>query len=205
MEMSTTIIILLATIATSLIAFSNEEMMRKWILNPYMVQHRKQWWRMVSSGFIHADFLHLAFNMFAFYGFGMAVESYFNSLFDERGTLYFTVLYIGGIIAANAPSLAKHKDNHYYNSLGASGAVSAIIFAAILFQPWSKIYIFGAIGIPGIIFGPLYLFAEYMMSKREGTGINHDAHYWGAIFGLVYTIALKPGLVLYFFDQITNP
>lgn len=205
MEMSTTIIILLATIATSLIAFSNEEMMRKWILNPYMVQHRKQWWRMVSSGFIHADFLHLAFNMFAFYGFGMAVESYFSSLFEERGTLYFTVLYVGGIIAANAPSLAKHKNNHYYNSLGASGAVSAIIFAAILFQPWSKIYIFGAIGIPGIIFGPLYLFAEYMMSKREGTGINHDAHYWGAIFGLVYTIALKPGLVLYFFDQITNP
>ena len=203
--MNLTLIILLATAGVSLLAFNNDELMRKWILNPYLVHQRKQWWRLISSGFIHADFMHLFLNLFAFYGFGMAVESYYMGLFGEKAVLYYLVLYLGGIIVANAPSMAKHKDNHYFNSLGASGAVSAIIFTAILFQPWSKIYFFGIIGIPGIIFGPLYLFAEYRMGKQGGTGINHDAHYWGAIFGMLYTLALKPGLFLYFIDQLMNP
>lgn len=203
--MNLTLIILLATAGASLLAFNNDELMRKWILNPYLVHQRKQWWRLISSGFIHADFMHLFLNLFAFYGFGMAVESYYMGLFGEKAVLYYLVLYLGGIVVANAPSMAKHKDNHYFNSLGASGAVSAIIFTAILFQPWSKIYFFGIIGIPGIIFGPLYLFAEYRMGKQGGTGINHDAHYWGAIFGMLYTLALKPGLFLYFIDQLMNP
>lgn len=203
--MNLTLIILLATAGASLLAFNNDELMRKWILNPYLVHQRKQWWRLISSGFIHADFMHLFLNLFAFYGFGMAVESYYMGLFGEKALLYYLVLYLGGIVVANAPSMAKHKDNHYFNSLGASGAVSAIIFTAILFQPWSKIYFFGIIGIPGIIFGPLYLFAEYRMGKQGGTGINHDAHYWGAIFGMLYTLALKPGLFLYFIDQLMNP
>lgn len=149
--------------------------------------------------------MHLFFNLFAFYGFGMAVESYYMGIFGDIGAFYFIMLYLGGIVVANAPSMAKHKDNHYFNSLGASGAVSAVIFAAILFQPWSKIYFFGIIGIPGIIFGPLYLFAEYKMGKQGGTGINHDAHYWGAIYGMLYSLALKPGLFLYFIDQLINP
>lgn len=203
--MNLTLIILLITAGTSLLAFNNDDLMRKWILNPYLVYQRRQWWRLLSSGFIHADFMHLFFNLFAFYGFGMAVESYYMGIFGDIGAFYFIMLYLGGIVVANAPSMAKHKDNHYFNSLGASGAVSAVIFAAILFQPWSKIYFFGIIGIPGIIFGPLYLFAEYKMGKQGGTGINHDAHYWGAIYGMLYSLALKPGLFLYFIDQLINP
>lgn len=203
--MNLTLIILLITAGTSLLAFNNDDLMRKWILNPYLVYQRRQWWRLLSSGFIHADFMHLFFNLFAFYGFGMAVESYYMGIFGDIGAFYFIMLYLGGIVVANAPSMAKYKDNHYFNSLGASGAVSAIIFAAILFQPWSKIYFFGIIGIPGIIFGPLYLFAEYKMGKQGGTGINHDAHYWGAIYGMLYSLALKPGLFLYFIDQLINP
>lgn len=103
MDLNTTIILLLATIGASLLAFSNEELMRKWILNPYMVQHRKQWWRMLTSGFIHADFAHLAFNMIAFYGFGMAVESYYLAVFGDHGLFYYLILYLGGILVANAP------------------------------------------------------------------------------------------------------
>lgn len=202
--MSSTVVLLVITLIASLLAFNNEELMRKWILNPYMVHHRKQWWRMLTSGFIHADSMHLFFNLFAFYGFGLAVENYYEAIFKEKGIFYFILLYLGAIVIANAPSLHKNKDNHYYNSLGASGAVSAVIFAAILFQPWSKIYIFGIIGIPGILMGPLYLFAEYKMGQKGGTGINHDAHFWGALFGLLFTIALKPGIVLFFFDQLIN-
>jgi len=200
--MSLTIIFLVITVIASLLAFNNEELKRKWILNPYLVHHRNQWWRMLSSGFIHADFMHLFFNLFAFYGFGLAVENYYDAIFEEKGALYFTILYLGAILVANGPTLVKNKDNHYYNSLGASGGVSAIIFAAILFQPWSKIYFFGIIGVPGIILGPAYLFLEYRLSKQDGTGINHDAHFWGAIFGMLFTIALKPDIIFFFYDQL---
>ncbi|MBP7166539.1 MAG: rhomboid family intramembrane serine protease [Bacteroidia bacterium] len=202
--MSITVILIIATLGASFIAFNNEEFMRKWILNPYLVHHRKQWWRMLSSGFIHADFMHLFFNLFAFYGFGLAVESAYNAVFGDMGTVYYSLLYLGGIVIANAPTLAKHKNNHYYNSLGASGAVSAIIFAAIIFQPWQNIYFFGILGVPGILFGPIYLFIEYRMAQQGNTGINHDAHYWGALFGILFTLALKPTLFLYFLDQLLN-
>lgn len=202
--MSITIILIGITLVASLLAFNNEDLMRKWILNPYLVHHKKQWWRMITSGFIHADFMHLFFNLFAFYGFGMAVENYYAAIFEEKGIFFYLLLYLGAIVIANGPSLQKNKDNHYYNSLGASGAVSAVIFAAILFQPWSKIYFFGVIGVPGILMGPLYLFIEYRMGKQGGTGINHDAHFWGAIFGLLFTLALKPKLLMYFFDQLMS-
>lgn len=202
--MSITIILIIATLVASLIAFNNEEFMRKWILNPCMVHHRNQWWRMLSSGFIHADFMHLFFNLFAFYGFGLAVESAYNAVFGDMGTVYYSLLYLGGIVIANAPTLAKHKNNHYYNSLGASGAVSAIIFSAIIFQPWQSIYFFGVLEVPGILFGPVYLFIEYRMAQQGNTGINHDAHYWGALFGILFTLALKPTLFLYFLDQLLN-
>jgi membrane associated rhomboid family serine protease len=202
--MNISLILIGVTVAASLAAFNNESLMHKWILNPYQVHHRKQWWRLITSGFIHADFMHLFFNLFSFYFFGRVVEAYYGYVFGELAPLYYLILYLGAILIANAPSMAKHKDNHYYNSLGASGAVAAIIFAAILFQPWSKIYFFGIIGIPGILFGPLYLFLEYRMSKQGGTGINHDAHYWGAIFGLIFTLALKPSLFLVFIDSLLS-
>lgn len=200
--MSVTLVITIVTVAASLIAFNNETLMRKWILNPYLVHHRKQWWRMITSGFIHADFMHLFFNLFSFYFFGQAVESMYEAVFEEKGQAYFIFLYLAAIIIANAPSLAKQKNNHYYNSLGASGAVAAVIFAAILFNPWNQIYFFGLIGIPGILFGPLYLYAEYRMAKQGHTGINHEAHFWGAIFGIIFTIALKPALLLHFIGQL---
>lgn len=202
--MNISLILIGLTVATSLAAFNNDSLMSRWILNPYQVHHRKQWWRLLTSGFIHADFMHLFFNLFSFYFFGRVVEAYYGYVFGELAPLYYLILYLGAILIANAPSMAKHKDNHYYNSLGASGAVAAIIFAAILFQPWSKIYFFGIIGIPGIVFGPLYLFLEYRMSKQGGTGINHDAHYWGAIFGLIFTLALKPSLFLVFINSLLS-
>lgn len=202
--MDISLILIGVTVAASLAAFNNDSLMHKWILNPYQVHHRKQWWRLITSGFIHADFMHLFFNLFSFYFFGRVVEAYYGYVFGNLATLYYILLYLGAIVIANAPSMAKHKDNHYYNSLGASGAVAAVIFAAILFQPWSKIYFFGIIGIPGILFGPLYLFLEYRMSKQGGTGINHDAHYWGAIFGLIFTLALKPSLFLVFINSLLS-
>jgi len=203
--MTITFIILLLTVATSIIGFTNPTFQSKGMLNPYMVQHRKEYWRLISSGFLHAGFFHLLINMMVLLGFGAIVESYYRELFPQNGKIYFAILYLGGILVANVPSLNKHKDNVYYNSLGASGAIAAVLFASILFDPWQKIYIFGILPLPGVILGPLYLFFEYTMSKRGGTNINHDAHFYGAIFGLLYTIILDPTILKYFFNVLMNP
>lgn len=203
--MSITFIILLLTVATSIIGFTNDTFQSKGMLNPYMVHHRNEYWRLLSSGFLHAGFFHLLINMMVLLGFGSIVESYYREIFPQNGKIYYAVLYLGGILVANIPSLNKHKDNIYYNSLGASGAIAAVLFASILFDPWQKIYIFGILPLPGVILGPLYLFFEYTMSKRGGTNINHDAHFYGAIFGLLYTIILDPTILKYFINVLMNP
>ncbi|MCE2846508.1 MAG: rhomboid family intramembrane serine protease [Sphingobacteriales bacterium] len=203
--MEITLLICAATVLISLAAFNNSSMLSAWMLDPYLVHHKNQWWRMISSGFIHADFMHLFFNMFSFYFFGRAVEVYFGFYFEDKAVFYYLLLYIGGILIANAPTLAKHKNNHWYRSLGASGAVAAVIFTALFFNPWNKIYFFGIIGIPGVLFGPLYLFAEYRMSKQANTGINHDAHFFGAVFGLLFPIMLRPSLLNDFLHALVNP
>ena len=197
-----TLIITGITVLLSLLALSNQELMQKLIFNPYLVNKKKEWWRFFTSGFIHADFIHLAINMFVLYGFGKAVEDYFSEVYDDKATYYFIMLYFGGMLISNAPTYAKNKNNYLYNSLGASGAVSAILFAAILFNPWSQIYIWGVIGIPGIILGPLYLFYEYRASGRGGDNINHDAHFWGAVFGIIFPVLLKPALGLAFIQVL---
>jgi membrane associated rhomboid family serine protease len=203
--MSITLIIILITVAASVIAFSSPQLMQQWIFNPYMVYHKRQWWRFFTSGFIHADFIHLAINMLVLYSFGNAVEAYFAEVFGGNAGVYFIFLYLGGMLISSAPTYKKQKHNHLYNSLGASGAVSAILFAAILFNPWSKIYFWGLIGLPGILVGPLYLFYEYRMSNRSEDHINHDAHFWGAVFGVVFPILLQPALALNFFGELLNP
>lgn len=199
-----TIILLAITIIISLIGFSNEMIQQKLIFNAYQIHHRKEWWRMLSSGFIHGDFMHLLFNMFVLYGFGQAVEGYYDAAFGVNGSYNFIALYLLAIIVANLPSLIKYKDASYYNSLGASGGVAAILFAAILFDPWSKIYLFGVIGVPGIVLGPLYLFYEYRSGQKANDHINHDAHFWGALFGLAFTIIMNPKIVIHFTNQLIN-
>lgn len=199
-----TLIIILITVVLSLLAFSNEGILHKLIFNPYTVHRKNEWWRFFTSGFIHADFLHLGLNMLVLYSFGMAVEYYFDTIFDEKGGYYFVLLYLGGMLISSAPTYQKQKNNHYYNSLGASGAVSAILFAAIMLNPWNKIYLMGVIAIPGIIFGPLYLFLEYRMSMKANDNINHDAHFWGAVFGFIFPIILKPQLGLDFINMLLN-
>jgi len=214
--MSITTIIVIASAALSIIAFQNRDLMVKLLFNAYQVVHRKEYYRVITHAFIHADFIHLFFNMYVLYLFGNAVEGIFTNrkVFEyyfpslefwgtSNGYLYFILLYLGGILFAVLPSIRKHKDNPSYNSLGASGAVSAVVMAFILLLPTQDLYLFFIpIGIPGFIFGAAYLFYEYYMSKKGGTGIAHDAHFTGAIFGLVLLIILKPGFVLNFFQQI---
>lgn len=204
--MSITLIIVLVTALISIAAFSNSSLKGKLIMNAYLVHHQKQWYRMISHGFIHADWSHLIFNMIALYSFGQIVENYYEYHFDvARGIFFYLVLYFSALLIASVPDLAKHKDQHWFNSLGASGAVSAVVFAAILFDPWVGITIFPIpIPIPGIIFGPLFLIFSQYMAKRGGDNIGHDAHFYGAISGIVITIIYKPSLAIDFVNKVMS-
>lgn len=195
-------ILVVVTIAVSLLAFSNGEYMSKLIFNPYMIDKQKQWYRFISSGFIHADFIHLAVNMFVLYSFGGIIENYFNAYFEGRSSYYFLLLYFGGMVTAVIPTFKKNKDNMSYNALGASGAVSAVIFAFILLEPMQKICLYGILCLPSIVFGVAYLIYCYYMDKKGGDNVNHDAHKWGALFGFFFTVLLKPDLLLSFFQKL---
>jgi membrane associated rhomboid family serine protease len=203
-ELSLTIILIAVTVGISLYAWQNEDFMSKMIMNPYQVDRKKEYWRFLTSGFIHGDYMHLFFNMLSFYFFGKNIEYMFQAIFGQGlGAIYFLVLYLVGIVVSDIPSFLKNRGNFNYNSLGASGGVSSIIFAGILFFPTEKLYLYGAIGIPGFIYAILYTWYSISMSKRGGDNINHSAHLYGALFGVVFTLLIFPSVFPSFISQIT--
>ncbi len=198
---SITLIIIAATVLISILAFNNDDWMRKLIMNPFLVANRNQYYRMVSSGFVHANWIHLGFNMFAFFFFGRVVESYFSQLLGGSSILVFIIFYLTAIVISDLPTIFRHRNNPNYNSLGASGAVSAIVFTSILYAPLNNIYIY-FIRMPGFLFGLLYVVYSYWQSKTEGSGINHDAHLYGALYGIAFGILVYPESAGGFIDQI---
>lgn len=202
--MSVTLLIILFTAITSVIAFSNAELMEKLKFNAYSIKHNRQWYRFVSHGLVHADWLHLLINMLVLYSFGNnIVEPLFRQLFAELGIFYYLFLYITAIAIASLRSYERYKNNVYYNAVGASGAVSAILFSSIILYPTGKIMLFLIpIPIPAPIFGILYLIYSAYMAKKSKDNIGHDAHFWGAVYGVVLTILYKPALFFYFIHQI---
>ena len=170
-----------------------------------MVYHNRQWWRMISSGFIHADFMHLAINMFVLYMFGEIMEEYFNYVYGSNGAFYFLTLYLSSIIVANISSVIKHRDNGGYNALGASGATSALVFSFIVLDPWGKTVGFFFIPpglLPNIAFGGLYLAYCVYMSKRGQDNIGHEAHFYGALWGALFMFASQPALIRLFLEKL---
>ncbi|MEI9956514.1 MAG: rhomboid family intramembrane serine protease [Ferruginibacter sp.] len=156
---------------------------------PPAVSERKEWYRFFSSGIIHADIPHLLFNMYALYLFGTAVENKFIEIFEEKGKLLYIAMYVLALGASLLPTYSKNKDNYQYRSLGASGAVSAVVFAFMLFDPIRGVSLmFIPIYIAGFLFGILYLVISYYLDKRGGGRINHSAHIWGALFGIAFVI-----------------
>jgi len=200
--MTVTIAIIVITVGVSLYAMRQASIQYSLTMNPYMITKRGQYYRLVTSGFIHNDHMHLIFNMFSFYFFGSQLEYIFNSIFGGLGTVYFIAMYILAIIVSDIPTLLKHQNNPAYNSLGASGAVSAVIFACILFEPLQDICLYAVLCLPGFILGVLYLIYSYQSSKRSRDRINHDAHLYGALFGLVFCIVLYPDAIQLFIEKM---
>lgn len=197
--------ILAITVLVSYLAFQNQDLKQKLMFNPYVIKNQNQWYRFVTHGFIHADWMHLFFNAFVLYSFGLVVERDFVSLFGEtKGLFNFSLLYVGGLLVSCFYSFAQNQDNPYYNSLGASGAVSGVLYAHIAMHPMDMLYIMGIIPLPGILLGVLYLVYSNYMAKKQVDNIGHDAHFWGAVFGFVVTFIFKPSLLSDFFDQIVK-
>lgn len=197
--MMITYLIIGLTVIVSYICFNNRELFIKLALIPYLAVKKNEWYRIITHGFVHADFTHLLVNMFTYWSFGTYIEHAFRYMgFGNGGYLG---LYFGGMIAASIPDLVKHHNNPDYISIGASGAVSAILFSAIFLDPWSKVLLFAALPIPGILFGALYLIYCQYMNKRGGDNINHNAHFYGAIYGFIYPALLDSSLITTFFSH----
>jgi membrane associated rhomboid family serine protease len=185
-----------------MLAFNKPTMWGEFMMNPYKVKTRGQYYRFVTSGFVHQDHMHLILNMVSLYFFGPIIEQVFTVIFGAMGAVYFVALYILAIIISDVPSFFKHKDNPGYNSLGASGGVAAIIFAFIVFLPIEKICLFFAICIPGFILGTAYIIYSYFQGKKANDNINHDAHLYGAAFGFIFCVLMYPPSLGNFFRQI---
>lgn len=203
-----TMTLIVLNVIISLIGFNNPAFVNKYIFWPVGINRNREYYRFVSSGFLHADFMHLFFNMFTFYFFGRNLEYYFNSLF-ANGWLWYLLLYFVGMVVADLPSYYKNRDNNYFRSLGASGAVSAVVFGAIFFDPWSQIALYGFIRMSALVFAVLYIVYCVYMSRKAQDNINHDAHLWGSIAGLAITAllvaALRPDVMPTILEQLKHP
>lgn len=193
-----TLYIIVITAIISIAAFYKPELMDRLMFEPYMVKHHKQWYRYITCGFIHADLVHLAVNMYTLYLFGEAIEFYYGAAFGKNAWLMYALLYLTSIFAANVSTYMKYQDVPSYRSLGASGATSAIVFTAILFEPVNlRIW-----GLPGFLVGIGYLAYSYYAGRKGGDNINHEAHFYGAIYGILFTIVLKPEVAQMFYYQL---
>jgi len=175
-------------------------------LSPYRIIHAREYYRVFTHAFLHADYVHLGVNMVVLWSFGRSVESIFSSLksyeYISSDYLNLLILIILGIVGSTISTIIKHKKDPAYSAVGASGLVSAIVFTHIFFQPMEKIYFYFAIPIPGIVFGILYLLYSSYMGRRNKDNINHDAHIWGAIIGFLFPLVMNPGLIKIFLENL---
>ncbi|MDD3108611.1 MAG: rhomboid family intramembrane serine protease [Alistipes sp.] len=204
-----TFILIFLTAVVSVAAFGNRRLFDRLSMQPARVVHQREWYRAVSYGFVHGDTMHLVVNMLVLLSFGVAVERLFRA-YEQAGMIFnsywsYALLYFGGLVVSVLPDLIRRRNDPFYSSIGASGAVSAVVFCSIFFNPWSKIYFFGLIPIPGILFGALYVGYEYYMGRREGDHINHNAHLVGALYGFVFPLLMEPSMLPQFWMRLFHP
>lgn len=184
------------TCIISWMLMNNRDAKTKLIFHPVTIKQHHHWYRFLSSGLIHADNMHLLINMFVLWSFGNAIEArYYPHFLGDNSLNFYLLLYFGGIAVASIPSFIRHHDNPSYAALGASGGVSAVVFAIILFDPWQNLYLYGVIAIPQILAGIAYLAYSWIKDQRATDNIGHMAHFTGALWGFFFTIAMEPSLL----------
>lgn len=196
MRLSMTLLIVLVTVLVSWRAFGDRALLERLLLWPPAIERRRQYERLLTYGFVHADWMHLLFNMVTLWSFGSAVERVFGA---ALGPLGFLLFYLSAIVVAILPTYLAHRRDPYYRSLGASGGVSAVLFAYILFDPWSRLFIFPIpVPIPAVLFALAYVGYSIWMDRRGAGNVNHSAHLWGAAYGVLFTVLLEPRVLGHF-------
>lgn len=193
------------TVLISLLALRDRKVFESMLFEPFVINTRKDWFRLVTHGFIHGNIPHLAVNMFVLFMFGPTVENGYAAITGRSGLLPFLMLYLAGITLSSLPGYYKHRWDPTYRAVGASGATSAVLFASILLAPLDKMMLLILpIPAPAWIFGILYLGYEWYMGKRGGDGIAHDAHFAGALVGILFTAVLDPGVLPRFVEAVST-
>ena len=200
----TTLVIILITAAVSFLCFTGTLDIQALKFDAFRIRHRREWYRMLSYGLVHAGWGHLFFNMLTLFFFGSVVERYFAALFPQRtGTLLYVFLYVSALAVSTVGDLIKYRDDPWYSAVGASGAVSAVLFASILFEPKMGIYLyFIPIPVPGFVFAPLYLLYCWYMARKNVDNIGHSSHFWGAVYGFLFPLLLRPDLLTHFLSKL---
>lgn len=196
-----TLAIILLTVGVSAAAFNNGRLLEKLVLWPPAVERKREWWRLLSYGLVHADWSHLLFNMITLFFFGSAIAQLFTA---SMGLLGFPLFYAGALLVSILPSYLHNRGNSRYRSLGASGAVSAVMFSYILLAPWSMIIVF-VIPVPAILYAVLYTVYTVMADRQGGDNINHNAHLTGAAYGVLVTMIVAPRAFPFFLQQLAHP
>ncbi len=203
-NISITIILIAINCIVSFVGFSNQKLIDDLIFYPPAITNRNQWYRFITCGFIHADIPHLAFNMYSFYMFGQAIEDACTDIYGSSGRFMFLLMYISALFVCLLPTYFQHKNDYHYRSLGASGAVSAVVFAFLFLAPLQPIglIIIPFFKAPAFIFGFIYLGVSAYLAKRGTSSINHSAHLWGALYGIVFLIITC--ILFTSFNPLTN-
>lgn len=198
-----TLALIIVTVLVSWQAWQRPRLLDRLILWPPAIERRREYDRLLTYGFIHADGMHLAFNMITLYAFGRVMEFY---LGERLGPVAYLLFYLSAVVVSILPTWLRHQRDPHYRSLGASGAVSAVLFASILLDPWSGIYLFFIpIPIPGFVYGGLYLWYTIWMDRRGGDNVNHSAHLWGALYGMLFTVLQEPAVAGDFLQRLMSP
>jgi membrane associated rhomboid family serine protease len=196
-----TLVIIAITCVVSWIAFKDGKLMQRLLLWPPAIEKKHEYWRLLSYGLVHADFQHLLFNMITLFFFGRAMEWLYARHLGPLGFLWF---YLGGLLVSILPTYIQNRRNANYHSLGASGAVSAVLFAFILLQPWATIYVY-VIPVPAIIYAALYVGWSIYADMKRNDNVNHSAHLWGAAYGVAFTAVMEPRVLGLFLSQLASP
>lgn len=200
--MMITLALIAVTCIVSISAFGNPRLLEALVLWPPAITRRHQYWRLLSYGLVHADGTHLFFNMFTLFFFGRAMENLYAPYLGPFG---FALFYAGGLLVSILPSWWTHRRDPNYRSLGASGAVSAVLFAFILWHPWAMIFVF-FVPLPAILYAVAYIaYSIWMDHTGSRDRVNHSAHMWGGAYGVLFTVFMEPRVVLVFVDQLQHP
>ena len=203
--MSISIALCIITGLISYQGFQNRSIVEKLKHHPVSEHNNKEYYRMLSSGFVHGGWFHLLINLFVLWQFGPIVEQQYGAIFGKLlGPLMFLLMYLSAIVVADLPTFFKHKNNPTYAAIGASGAVSGVVFAYVLFHPWARLALYGIIPFRAILGAVAYLVYSSWASKNRNDGIDHSAHFYGAVYGMLFTIISEPKVIGHFVDEIVN-